>query len=189
MILGIAAVALTWFVGRRLFSPAVGIVAAALVALHPLQIFSSNEMRMYPLLTVLALISTWLVYRAVEVPDDPWRWAGYGLVTALLAYTSYYAALLVPAQMLWIVVSLPRRQALARLGLAAGVALACYLPWLPVLATLGGRLPWAWRVPPDPTSITTRGPDDLPDVRGMYLFNTPAPTLSSAICRSSTIHC
>ncbi len=169
MILGIAAVALTWFVGRRLFSPAVGIVAAALVALHPLEIFSSNEMRMYPLLTVLALISTWLVYRAVEVPDDPWRWVGYGLVTALLAYTSYYAALLVPAQALWILVSLPRRQAIARLGLAAGVALACYLPWLPVLATLGGRLPWAWRVPPDvyyDASLMTS------QTFGMYLFNT-----------------
>ncbi len=124
-------------------------MAAGLVALHPLEIFSSNEMRMYPLLTVLALLSTWLAYRAVEVPGALWRWVAYGICIALLAYTSYYAALLVPAQALWILLSLPRRQGVARLGLAGGVALACYLPWVPALLTLGGRLPWVWRVPPD----------------------------------------
>ena len=110
LILGVGAVLLTWALGRRLFSPWVGIVAAGLVALHPLEIFSSNEMRMYPLLTVLALLSTWLAYRAVEVPGALWRWVAYGVCIALLAYTSYYAALLVPAQALWILLSLPRRQ-------------------------------------------------------------------------------
>jgi len=169
LILGLGAVALTWAVGRRLCSPAIGIVAAGLVALHPLQIFSSNEMRMYPLLTVLSLMSTWLVWRAVNAPDDRWRWGAYGVGVALLGYTSYYAALLVPAQVLWILMSLPRRQGLARLALAGLVALACYAPWLPVVMTLGGRLPWAWRFPPDvyyAASLVTS------QTFGTYLFGT-----------------
>jgi len=169
LILGVGAVLLTWALGRRLFSPWVGIVAAGLVALHPLEIFSSNEMRMYPLLTVLALLSTWLAYRAVEVPGALWRWVAYGVCTALLAYTSYYAALLVPAQALWILLSLPRRQGVARLGLAGGVALACYLPWVPALLTLGGRLPWAWRVPPDVYYVASLLTSQT---FGTYLFNT-----------------
>jgi len=169
MILGMGAVALTWFVGRRLFSPAVGVVAAGLVALHPYQIFSSNEMRMYPLLTVLSLISTWLVSRAVEVPGDLRRWVAYGIGTALLAYTSYYAILLVAAQVLWILLSLPRRQGVARLALAGGVALACYLPWFPAVMALGGRLPWAWRVPPDVYYVASLMTSQT---FGTYLFNT-----------------
>jgi len=149
LVLGMGVVGLTWAVGRRLASPAVGVVAAGLVALHPYQIFSSNEMRMYALLGVVSLVSTWAVWRAVEAPRRVWRWVAYGVSIALMGYTSYYAFLLVPAQALWVLLVLPRREGIVRLGTAAVVALACYAPWAPALVTLPSRLPWAWRNPAD----------------------------------------
>jgi len=149
LVLGMGVVVLTWAVGRRLASPAVGVVAAGLVALHPYQIFSSNEMRMYALLGVFALASTWLVWRAVEAPQRVWRWVAYGVSVALMAYTSYYAFLLVPAQALWVLLVVPRREGIVRLGIAAVVAFACYAPWAPALVTLPSRFPWAWRNPLD----------------------------------------
>ena len=130
LLFGVAAVALTWAVGRQMCSPPIGVVAAALVALHPYQIFSSNELRMYAPLTALALVSTWCVWRAADPRARWWRWAVYGASVAVMGYVSYYAWLLVPAQVLWLA-----RPAVAAgrdaAGLAGAVALAWYAPWIP----------------------------------------------------------
>jgi len=169
LLFGMAAVALTWAVGRQMCSPPIGVVAAALVALHPYQIFSSNELRMYAPLTALALLSTWSVWRAAD-PRARWRrWAVYGASVALMGYASYYAWLLVPAQVWWLWRGLPARQAATRIGVAGAVALACYAPWIPVVLTLPQRLPWAWRIPANPywlASLLTS------QTFGTYLFDT-----------------
>jgi len=169
LLFGVAAVALTWAVGRRMCSPQIGVVAAALVALHPYQIFSSNELRMYAPLTALALVSTWCVWRAADPGAPWWRWALYGTSVAAMGYVSYYAWLLVPAQVLWLASVLPWRRAAVCAGLAGAVALAWYAPWIPVIVTLPQRLPWAWRTPVNPywlASLLTS------QTFGTYLFDT-----------------
>ena len=122
-VLGVLAVWLTWALGRRLFDPATGLAAAGLVALHPFQIFSSNEIRMYPLATCLALLSTWAAWRAVK--DGRMRdWAAYGVSLAAMAYVSYYTVVVALGQ--WAVL-LGRRRGLA-VALAVGALI--YSPWL-----------------------------------------------------------
>ena len=144
LVLGLVAVFLTWRIGRQLFSPRVGIVAAAVVALNPFQIIAANEIRMYPLLECLALASTWIAWRAVRSPEVRWWWIGYGLSVAAMAYTSYYSFFLIPGQVLWVWLShSSRRQALANLSIAGAAAAVCYLPWVPyVLAAAGRGVPW-----------------------------------------------
>lgn len=146
LICGVAAVVLTWRLSRQLFSPAVGIVAAAVVALNPFQIIVSNEIRMYPLLACLVLVSTWTLWRASQSPGRLWWWGGYGASVALLGYTSYYSFFLVPAQIMWVLVQGPFRSALVNLCAAGGVALVLYLPWIPYALTLPDR-PVPWRQP------------------------------------------
>lgn len=146
LICGVAAVFLTWRLSRQLFSPAIGIVAAAVVALNPFQIIVSNEIRMYPLLACLVLASTWTLWRASQSPGRLWWWGAYGASVALLGYTSYYSFFLVPAQILWVLLRGSLRPAIVNLCVAGGVALALYLPWIPYALTLPDR-PVPWRQP------------------------------------------
>jgi len=123
-VLGLLAVWLTWALGRRLFDAATGVAAAALVALHPFQIFASNEIRMYPLATCLALLSTWAAWRALK--NGRLRdWAAYGVSLAAMAYVSYYTVVVALGQ--WAVL---RRQGRG-LAVALAVAALAYVPWLP----------------------------------------------------------
>jgi len=153
VLFSLAAVFLTWRIARQLFSPPIGIVAAVLVAVNPYQIIASNEIRMYPLLECLALVSTWFLWRAAATPPGKgrpapgWWWVGYGVSVAAMAYTSYYSFLLVPAHALWVFLSRPLRQAITSLGIAGATALALYVPWIPYVLTLPDRAPLPWRVP------------------------------------------
>lgn len=139
-VFGLAAVVITWRLGRRLFSPAVGIAAAALVALNPFQIFASNELRMYMLVEVLALGSTWLLWRAQASSNGYAWWVSYGASLALMAYVSYYALLLIPAHALWIALHRPTRQTVTQVGAAFVTALVLYAPWMPHLGALAAFL-------------------------------------------------
>ena len=56
---GMATVALTWLAGRRWFSPAAGLLAAAGLALAPAAVQWSGRVRMYALLQFLVLLAVW----------------------------------------------------------------------------------------------------------------------------------
>ncbi len=146
-IFGVASVLGVWWLGRRLFSPAVGVGAAALLALNPFQIFASNELRMYMPLEFLALVSTALLWRARVALGHGW-WIAYGVSLAMMAYVSYYAFLLIPAHLTWIFLHEKPRIALRRIGVAAATAAVLFAPWIPSLLTQGEFLrstPLLWR--------------------------------------------
>lgn len=170
-IFGVAAVVLTWWLGRRLFSVAVGICAAALVALNPFQIFASNELRMYMPLESLVLVSTLILWRCRFANHNAW-WIAYGASLALMAYFSYYAFLLVPAHVVWIFLHEKPRVALRRVGVAFATAAILYAPWVP---QLGGVVAFLRS-----NQLALRGqaiwPTYLPEIVavqtfGGYLFN------------------
>ncbi|MEW5958852.1 MAG: glycosyltransferase family 39 protein [Chloroflexota bacterium] len=71
---------LTWWVGRRWFSPAVGLIAAAGLAIAPTAIQWGGRARMYALLQLLVLLTLWLAYEGIVRNQARRRWA------ALLAY-------------------------------------------------------------------------------------------------------
>ncbi|MBI1876875.1 MAG: glycosyltransferase family 39 protein [Chloroflexi bacterium] len=55
--LGVGVVYLTGILGTRLFSPRVGLIAAFIAVLSPLQVYYSQEARMYMLLTLLSSLT------------------------------------------------------------------------------------------------------------------------------------
>ena len=67
-LLGAATVGLTYLLGRRLFGCPVGLAAALLLAVSPLQVQYSQEARMYMLATLLGLASAYCAVRAWEAP-------------------------------------------------------------------------------------------------------------------------
>jgi uncharacterized membrane protein len=122
--------------GSRWLDDRAALVAAALVAVSPIQIAFAQEARMYALLTLTALVSTYLLLSVVR-SGAPRAYAAYVLATAAMLYTHAYASFVLVGQGLWLLgalVAVPsRRGEWWRRGLLAfGLAALAYLPWLPV---------------------------------------------------------
>jgi mannosyltransferase len=101
---GVAAVPVAWRAGRELFTPRVGLVAGALVAVNPYFVWYSQEARAYSLLVLMAALSVLFLARALRTPSP--RSVGlWALAAGLALCTHYFAAfLIVPeaALLLWV---------------------------------------------------------------------------------------
>ncbi len=125
-LLGTAAIALAWMLGRRLGSERAALAAAALIACNPLLWWFSQEARAYALLIALAMLGALLWLRAMRAPDDARGLLAWGAVAALALATHYYALFLVAPQALWLLVRAPgirERAATLALPVLAGAAL------------------------------------------------------------------
>jgi uncharacterized membrane protein len=144
---------LLYLAGKRLLGRSGALlVAVALLALSPFHIYYSQEVRMYGLVTLLGLAAT---YFALGWAPEDWgagQVAGYVLVAAAALYTQYYAAFLLLALNLvvlvrwlrdrWLRDRRPGRtwvrgprdhrsgRALARWLGAQGAVVLLFLPWL-----------------------------------------------------------
>ncbi|MGC9334547.1 MAG: glycosyltransferase family 39 protein, partial [Anaerolineae bacterium] len=157
---GMLLVVLAYRLGHRLFGPSVGLLAAALVALSPYNLWYSQEVRMYTLGAALGLGLLDVVLSLLAgSPNRGFRlqWLVlYALVAALGLWTLYYFAFLLVALNLmvvpwWLARWWRDRRHSRWLGgwvLAQASALLLYAPWLPV----------AWRQAMDPPVPPWRGP-------------------------------
>ncbi len=140
---GVAAIPLIYLVGYGLSGRRVGLVAAFLLAINPLHIYYSQEVRMYALVALWSLLAIgaagrWLgLGRRIRGDTSPagWGWlAGYAAAITLALYTQYYAAFLLAGLAIAGLMVLWRRQAgryriLVWLAAQIGVVLL-FLPWL-----------------------------------------------------------
>jgi 4-amino-4-deoxy-L-arabinose transferase-like glycosyltransferase len=127
-------VALCFAVGRRLWGnwPA-GALATLLAAANPYLAWYAGEGKMYALLTALALLSTYLLVRALAGGGGRF-WLAYVLVTTALLYVHILTPLILPVHALLALLLHPR--AVRSLGaVLAGAALT--LPYVPLLI-------WQW---------------------------------------------
>lgn len=135
-LIGTLVVPLLVVLARRIAaSRRVAWLAAMLATISPLLIYYSQETRMYELVAILALASTYLTARVITTRRARFD-AAYWLVSALAVYTHYSAFFVVAAQNLFAVVMLRReRAALVRwFALQAALVLA-YVPWILVQTT------------------------------------------------------
>ncbi len=136
-LLGVALIALTFALGQRLAGPWIGLVAAFLSAIHPFQVFYSQEARMYMLLAVFAAGTMLALVRIVEGGSWP-SWIALILLEAGGLYTHYSFAFLILAlnlaAILWFVSNRQRSRNLRQIlnwVLLQTAVLVLYLPWLP----------------------------------------------------------
>jgi 4-amino-4-deoxy-L-arabinose transferase-like glycosyltransferase len=93
---GIATIPAIYVLGRRLTNASVGLVAALIFALAPLQLFYAQEARMYSLFVLLSTLSVWAYSRAQV--SSRWRdWILWTCLMALVFYAHIFAGLLVLA--------------------------------------------------------------------------------------------
>ena len=148
-LIGAATVPVLYAVGRRLFDPKVGLLAAVLCAVSPYQVYYSQEHRYYALLLLTATASVWFLLRALdwhrgrgrsreaEAGSGPrWAW-GYVASSLLMFYTHPLSACLLISMGVG-VLGLGTRggltaAALKRFFWAQAAIVAGCVPWLTVL--------------------------------------------------------
>ncbi len=141
VLIGTVTVPLLFVTGRRLSGGIAGLVAAGLLAISPFHIYYSQEVRMYVLVTLLSLVAfdsalRWRLASGERIADLRYWGSGLGYVLAatLALYTQYYAAFVLLALNISMLICWLRgrrgvRKILPWLGAQAAVALL-YLPWL-----------------------------------------------------------
>ena len=136
VLLGTLCVPLLYRFGRRLAGPLTGGLAALILALSPFLLYHAQEVRMYALVPLLGLLSTYLMLRLLG-RERPFLWLAYLVVTAAALYTHYYAVFIPLFQTVFVLGARRRGLSLRWLMAQAGLLLL-FLPWL---AFAGSRLP------------------------------------------------
>lgn len=133
---GVASVAVLFVLARRLFGERTALFAAALLAVSPLHIWYSQEVRMYALIALLGLLSSYFMILALA-EGKGWHWLAYIVCAALSFYTHYYAVFIALFQnivmyIIWRRGDVPQRT-VRYWALAQALVALLFLPWLPTL--------------------------------------------------------
>jgi mannosyltransferase len=135
---GTASVPLLYLIGHKLFGRRVGLTAALLLALNPLHVYYSQEMRSFTCGVFLMLAALVLLLRAVDKPDLK-NLAGFAGATVLTAYTHYLPVLPIMCAMGAALIDLginrgkEGRATMWRIIYAGAVSAALFFPWLPTM--------------------------------------------------------
>jgi len=96
-LISVAAIPIVYLLGKRLFSPVTGLLAAALFSVHAWQVRYAQEARSYSLYVLLTALSSLFFLAAIAKPGRR-RWAGYIVFTVLAIYSHFFSVLVVVAQ-------------------------------------------------------------------------------------------
>lgn len=144
---GVALAGAAWAVGARLPIRGAGLFSALAVATSPVHVFHSQQVRMYTLLGLLALLSVWLLVRFLRGGRTR-DLALFVATTAAALYTHNFALHLGVVHVALVLLSGTALRRLPRLGLAAAALVALYAPWLPTLLhQLENPDHYAWYLP------------------------------------------
>jgi mannosyltransferase len=128
LIAGVATVPLVYVLGVRTVGRSAALAGTGLFALSPFAIFYAAEARAYALMTLLVVLSTLALLRALETDDRRW-WVALALLVLAAMYAHYTAIFVLAAQAGW--AAWTHRERLRPLVLAHAGAVLLYLPWVP----------------------------------------------------------
>ena len=138
---GTLAIPLLYLLGRRVAGSTAGLLAAGLLAISPYHVWYSQEAKMYSMVVLLALASTYAFVAALETNRKLW-WLAYVVSTSLMFYTHVATVLVFAAQSLYAVLSYRQWRGRERSWLIAAAALT--VPYLPIAAwaikVIGGQV-------------------------------------------------
>jgi mannosyltransferase len=97
--LGLATIPAVYALGRRLFGPRAGLIAAALMSLNAFHVRYSQEARSYSLTVLLCVLSTIYFLKCLETPSRGNRVA-YVLLSSTAVYAHFFSGLVLLAHWL-----------------------------------------------------------------------------------------
>lgn len=121
-------VAMIGRIGRQLFSPSAGIMAALVLALADKHIVLSQEVRHYPLAFMWMALSSLIFLDWLKSPKRR-NSLVYALVIIAGLYTHYYTALILVVQLVYGVFFLETWRQVGKLLLLIGAASLAFVPW------------------------------------------------------------
>ncbi len=130
---GLLAMAVIYRLACSLFGASTGLIAAFVCAISPVQVYYSQETRMYTLVTLEAGLLIWFLALLSQEQGrrSPPLWIGYFLTALVAVYTHYTVFLLLIAQALWVL--LIWRRSISRFALGGIMLFLSYTPWVWVL--------------------------------------------------------
>jgi mannosyltransferase len=121
------------FVKEAFKNEKLAVLSALFLAINPFQIAFAQEMRMYTLGTLLILLSSYLLAKALNTNKTS-IWIYYGVSVAACFYTHYYLFFSVAAQGLYFLFYMWREKKFMIKGLLSYVlSVILFLPWIPTL--------------------------------------------------------
>ncbi|MFQ5945018.1 MAG: glycosyltransferase family 39 protein [Anaerolineae bacterium] len=156
VVFGVFLVAVLYALAKMLLGRNVANLAFLLVATARFPIWWSQEMRMYILGALLALLSIYLFLR-LQREDGLGLWVGYVLATAAALYTLYLSVAVLVVENLMLALGYLRtgsrlsRRFLRRWIVGQAAAIGLFVPWLGIAL---GRIPtWSVAEPIDPVFV------------------------------------
>lgn len=130
-VFGALAVVLIFLLGSELLNPLVGLVSALLLGFMPEQIHYSQQARMYPLLALLAISSTYAIALTRKSSTSRLPYLLFAVLSVAGLYTHYEYVFFLAAQTfyIWVATPLGRRKKLAWFVTETAIAVA-FFPWL-----------------------------------------------------------
>lgn len=151
---GVAAIPTFYFVARQFSSESVALWGALLLTISPFHMVYSQELRMYSLLALEALIALYFGERALQTEANRY-WIGFILSSIMGLYTHNWFAFLTICQAVGYAVECRRNKREGRRGWKAFVIIGLlYLPWVPFLFKQTDRSAF-WPVPNFSDFLTT----------------------------------
>ncbi|MEB2287799.1 MAG: glycosyltransferase family 39 protein [Anaerolineae bacterium] len=141
-LVGALSVAVVYGLARDWFGERTGRAAGLIAAIAPFHVQYSQEARMYALLGLALLLTTWLYWRAWQGQGPAW-WIAFGVLAGISMYVQQLAALYLLALGLLPVLFRDGPRLVRTVG-GAGVAFAVYLPWMVNLPEQMGKLRQYW---------------------------------------------
>jgi hypothetical protein len=147
-LLGTATLGLLWWLGARLYSPRVGIVAAVLVGVSPFFLFNAASYFSHTLCGVLLLSAATVASRADRSP--PWVPSTVGFLIGWAVVARYLTGVIAGVPIvLWLL-----RQGVVRWRTLSWVALGG-LPWITALAGYNALMTGSmWRLTTTPLTVS-----------------------------------
>ncbi|UCF32454.1 MAG: glycosyltransferase family 39 protein [Phycisphaerales bacterium] len=153
VVAGVAAVALAYPLGCRFGDRRTGLITCAILALSNWAIYYSQEARFYALTEAMAILTSLLLYDALA-KRRPVPLVGYVLAASAFVWMHTCAWFVLLAQAIWVGLRLQAMPARERLraglwfGLAGGLVILSFLPWVPVLLDQISTVSKGYWVPP-----------------------------------------
>jgi mannosyltransferase len=160
---GAVAIFFGYLLMKRLFGRRAAVFSLLLLAISPMFIRYSQEMRMYTLVTAIVMAATYVLTLATETGKRK-LWIAYGVLVALGMWTHYFAALAWLAHWAWrawVVGKTENRKQFVRKFFSKDwivahiVAVGIFLPWVPALVfqTLNVQINGFWIPPVTPATL------------------------------------
>ncbi len=153
LIIGMINIAQIIEFGRRQAGVIIGLGAGLLLAISPMHVWYSQEVRMYILLAVLTTAASIELWACLQGRG---RWVLYGLYAALSLYTHYFAAFIQLAQAV-LVLAWVWRQRNGRILMKWGASMLAvglvFAPWVPVALNQTRFHTMGWIAPPTAIEI------------------------------------